>query len=142
MATLDTIVENRAVQTAMNRLVSEDKPQVVSVPGQSSSSSTSTEFTLDQQGQILSGQVEVNKLEAQQASIFVSGWRPFIGWVCGIALLYQYMISPLLPWVVNAFGGHVPPMPVLDRMLGELVIALLGLGFLRTAEKYGGVARN
>lgn len=87
-------------------------------------------------------QIEVNKLEAQNSNLFVSGWRPFIGWICGIGLIYQYVIRPLLPWIVNAFGGHVQEMPGLDSSLSELVTAMLGLGLLRTYEKSTGVARK
>jgi hypothetical protein len=86
-------------------------------------------------------QIEVNKIEAQSSSLFVAGWRPFIGWVCGSGLFYQYLLSPILPWVVNAFGGHVAPMPTLDGSLSELVTAMLGLGLLRSFEKYSKVAR-
>lgn len=86
-------------------------------------------------------QIEVNKIEAQSSSLFVAGWRPFIGWVCGLGLVYQYLLNPILPWAVNAFGGHVAPMPTLDGSLSELVTAMLGLGLLRSFEKYSKVAR-
>lgn len=81
-------------------------------------------------------QAEINKAEAQNPNVFVSGWRPFIGWVCGLGLLYQFLLSPILPWVINASGGNVPPMPGLDGTLGELVVAMLGLGLLRSGDKY------
>jgi hypothetical protein len=86
-------------------------------------------------------QVELNKVEAASSGIFKGGWRPFIGWVCGAALAYQFIVRPILPWLVNVFGGHVPPMPGLDDMLWELVFAMLGLGALRSADKKMGTAR-
>lgn len=87
-------------------------------------------------------QTEVNKTEAQHASLFVAGWRPFIGWVCGSALAYQFILRPLLPWFSVMVGHPVPEMPSLDDSLMELVMAMLGLGGLRTFEKVRGVARK
>lgn len=84
-------------------------------------------------------QVEINKVEAASSSIFVAGWRPFLGWVCGVAMAYQYVVRPLLPWLVITLGGDAPAMPSLDESLQELVLAMLGLGGLRTFEKIRGV---
>ena len=78
-------------------------------------------------------QVELNKAEASHRSIFVAGWRPFIGWVCGIGLLNQVMIAP---YVEYFFGATLPTVG--DKLLFDLVIALLGLGALRTVEKLSG----
>jgi hypothetical protein len=85
-------------------------------------------------------QTKVNEVEAANSSMFVAGWRPFIGWVCGSALVYQYLFSPLLPWLVNVFGGHASPMPGLDDNLWQLMLGMLGLGGLRTYEKVQGVS--
>lgn len=87
------------------------------------------------------GQLEVNKAEAGSMSVFVAGWRPFIGWVCGAALVFHYIARPLLPWLVGLFGAQVAAIPALD--LGDLMTILfgmLGLGALRTTEKVKGVA--
>ncbi len=86
-------------------------------------------------------QTEVNKLEAQSASLLVSGWRPFIGWVCGIALGYVWIGRPFIHDLCNVFGYN-PEFSVIDtdNML-QLVIALLGLGVYRTFEKVRGVSR-
>ena len=81
-------------------------------------------------------QTEVNANEAQNPSIFVSGWRPFIGWVGGLGLAYQYVIRPF----AVGFGWH--DLPVLDSSLNELVFSLLGMAGLRTYEKMQGVARK
>lgn len=86
-------------------------------------------------------QIEVNKTEAQHQSVFVSGWRPFIGWVCGCGFVYQYVARPLLPWALTVAGVEgVPALPALDGSLMELTVGMLGLGALRTFEKTKGVA--
>lgn len=87
------------------------------------------------------GQVEINKLEAQNADLFVSGWRPFIGWVCGSALLYTYVLSPFIAWGLIVWAPAAPLPVVPTDNLFELVLAMLGLGGLRTFEKLKGVSR-
>ena len=82
-------------------------------------------------------QVELNKIEAGSTSLFVSGWRPFIGWTCGFALFWNYVIRE----IVNAFIKV--GLPAVDMsQLYPLVIALLGLGVYRTTEKIKGVQNN
>jgi hypothetical protein len=87
-------------------------------------------------------QIEVNKAEAASGSIFIAGWRPFIGWVCGAALVVQYIASPLLPWLGAVAGFELPPIPSLDDSLWQLMAGLLGLGGMRTFEKMKGVDRS
>lgn len=87
-------------------------------------------------------QIEVNKEEAKHASIFVAGWRPFIGWICGAGLGWAFVGQPVANWVVAAFGLKVAALPILPtENLMELVVAMLGLGALRTFEKSKGVAK-
>jgi hypothetical protein len=86
-------------------------------------------------------QVEVNKAEAASGSVFVGGWRPFIGWVCGAALAYQFIVAPLALWGCQIAGLSVPPPPSLDGMLWELIFGMLGFGGLRTVEKLKGVSK-
>lgn len=81
-------------------------------------------------------QVELNKVEAGHRSIFVAGWRPFIGWVCGLGLLNAFLLNPWIDWLTDS---PVPDIPT-DIMM-ELVIAMLGLGALRTYEKLQGKAK-
>lgn len=81
-------------------------------------------------------QVEINKLEAQHRSIFVAGWRPFIGWVCGIGLANAFLVTPLLDAFLPEYSFELP-----TDVMAELVIALLGLGALRTFEKVTGKAK-
>ncbi len=81
-------------------------------------------------------QVEVNKTEAATGNMFIAGWRPFIGWVCGSALAYQYVVAPLGVYVCTLLGYTLPaPPPSLDGMLWELIIGMLGLAAMRTGEK-------
>ncbi|TWB20690.1 holin (3TMs family) [Nitrospirillum amazonense] len=85
-------------------------------------------------------QLEVNRAEAGNNSVFVAGWRPFIGWVCGAALAYQYIAMPLLVWVAGLAAGHaVIQPPKLDDQLTTILLGMLGLGGLRTLEKVKGV---
>ena len=92
-------------------------------------------------GQQQQGQVETNKIEAASNNIFVAGWRPFIGWVCGVALGYTYIVAPFWAWWLTLYhpGEMMPSLPV-DNLF-ELVLAMLGLGGLRTFEKIKGVGR-
>jgi len=88
-------------------------------------------------------QIELNKVEAGHRSIFVAGWRPFIGWVCGFALLWHFILFDLLTWVTVNFFTHVTALPELTgtETLVTVLLSLLGLGAMRTAEKFGGRAR-
>jgi len=97
---------------------------------------------LQQSGDLaqMTGQLEINKVEAANANIFVSGWRPAIGWVCALALLYQYLVRPLAVAIFAAVGHPLPVMPGLDENLWQLMMAMLGMGGLRTFEKVQGVA--
>ena len=94
---------------------------------------------LDAQVKLMLGQVEVNKVEASHQSIFVSGARPFIVWVCGFGMAYAAMLHPLLAWIALINGIPIPPelnSDVLMYVLG----GILGLGGYRTFEKTKGVA--
>lgn len=83
-------------------------------------------------------QAEINKVEAAHRSIFVAGWRPFIGWICGLGILWAFIGHPLFEWVVALKSLDVVPPSINTDHLLELVLALLGLGALRTAEKLTG----
>jgi hypothetical protein len=86
-------------------------------------------------------QAEINLKEAENPSMFVAGWRPFIGWVCGVAFLYAFLLQPLASWASVSLGGVV--LPVLDTStLMSLAMGMLGLGTLRTVEKVQGVDRQ
>ena len=87
-------------------------------------------------------QVEVNKVEAASQSMFVAGWRPFVGWTCGVALLYHFLLLPLLHFILKASGVEVD-LPEFDfSHLSTILMGMLGLGSLRTYEKLRGVSRE
>jgi len=87
-------------------------------------------------------QAETNLEQAKHPSIFVAGARPSIMWICAFALAWQFVGAPIASWVVVMWYPTVI-LPVLEtRELTGLVLALLGLGTMRTAEKWKGVARN
>ena len=86
-------------------------------------------------------QIEVNKAEAASASIFKGGWRPFIGWVCGVAFAWHFVLQPLVVFVLTAAGVAIPDLPEFDMgTLMPVLMGMLGLGGLRTYEKMQGKA--
>ena len=87
-------------------------------------------------------QIEVNKAEAASGSIFKGGWRPFIGWVCGSAFAYHFVLQPVIVFVVLAVGVDLPPLPEFDMTsLMTVLMGMLGLGGLRTYEKKQGITK-
>ena len=85
------------------------------------------------------GQLDINKTEATNPSVFVSGWRPSVGWVCSAGLAYSFIGQPLLAWASSYY--HIPSPPSLDMgTLFTVLGGMLGLGGLRTVEKVNGVA--
>lgn len=91
---------------------------------------------LDADLQLALAQAQTNTAEAASGNPFASGWRPFVGWVCGAGLLYQLLARPLL----IGFSGHDFPPLEIDTLM-TLLFGLLGLGAYRTAEKIKGVVR-
>lgn len=92
---------------------------------------------LQQNGELaqIVGQMEINKVEAASSSVFVSGWRPGIGWVCGAGFAVQFVIGPLAEWG-STLAGHPVKFPTMDTgTMMPLLLGMLGLGGLRTAEK-------
>ena len=87
-------------------------------------------------------QIEVNKIEAASSDFFKSSWRPFIGWVCGVAFAYHFVLQPIIIFVVALFGAEIPALPEFDMAsLMTVLGGLLGLGGLRTYEKSKGLAK-
>ncbi len=92
---------------------------------------------------LVQGQLAINQQEAQHKSIVVAGWRPAIGWICGIALGWNYIIQPILSWSAFLWGVELGEAPRLDTAeLTTILLGMLGLGGLRTYEKRLGVARD
>ena len=93
----------------------------------------------------MTGQNEINKIEAASDSTFRGGWRPAVGWICCAGLVYVFLIRPLLPWLVQVGGiivGQRPDLPPLPDIPMEdmlvLLTGMLGLGSMRTAERIRG----
>lgn len=106
--------------------------------------------------QIKLGQIEVSKIEAGHSSVFVAGWRPFIGWVCGVSLgtyyipmnlcaacIWLYQCSWMIAAAADPLKVVLPEWPISYNLaeLFQLLMALLGFGYMRMKEKETGVAR-
>ena len=97
---------------------------------------------LENAAQINLAQIEVNKEEAQHRTVFVAGWRPFIGWVCGVALAWHFVGVPGTLFFIAWSGAEVPELPVFDmNSLMTVLTGMLGLGGLRTFEKMKGLTK-
>lgn len=84
-------------------------------------------------------QIRVNEAEARHESIFVAGWRPFVGWVCGCALAYHFIAQPALTYFITLYRWETPPLPVFDMgTLMTVLLGMLGLGAARSYEKVKG----
>jgi hypothetical protein len=95
---------------------------------------------LDAELKMATGQMTVNQVEAASSSLFVSGWRPFIGWICGAAFAYKFVLAPAAAFALTA-AGHPVTLPVLDfTEMSTVLLGMLGIGGLRTLEKIKGVA--
>ena len=87
-------------------------------------------------------QIEVNKVEAAHRSRWVSGWRPFIGWVCGGALAWTFIGQPMAAYLLAIYSPATPPPPTVDLAgLYPVLLGILGLGTLRTVEKARGISK-
>lgn len=88
-------------------------------------------------------QTDINKAEAAHASVFVSGWRPAVGWVCVATLACNFIAVPLLAWASTVIDPSIPAPPRLEMAeLFQVLLGMLGLGGLRTYERLQGVARS
>jgi len=89
---------------------------------------------------VMVAQTDINKIEAGSTNIFVSGWRPFVGWVCGAGLAYVAVLEPMLRFIATMLG-YTGLFPEIDTTLTmQVLIGLLGMGGLRSLDKYNGVA--
>lgn len=89
---------------------------------------------------LVQGQLSVNQAEAASPSVFVAGWRPFIGWVCGSACAWNWIGFPVAKFACSYFGHPLALSPADLSELWPLLMGMLGLGGLRTVEKIKGVA--
>ena len=98
------------------------------------------------QAEMTKAQTAINAVEAASTNLFVSGWRPAVGWVCVLGLAYVFILKPLLPWtvgVISAMVGHPTAIAARpDAPMGDLIVLLggmLGLGAMRSVDKYNRV---
>jgi phenylpyruvate tautomerase PptA (4-oxalocrotonate tautomerase family) len=88
------------------------------------------------------GQIEINKEEAKSRNIFIAGWRPFVGWTCGLALFWHFLGLPVTLFVTGWFNLQHPPLPEFDmQSLMTVLLGMLGLGGMRTFEKFKGITK-
>lgn len=85
-------------------------------------------------------QIDINKIEAASPNVFVSGWRPFVGWVCGSAFALHFLFLPFFNWLAELFGHSAIVIPFDMTTLSTVLMGLLGLGTMRSVEKWRGVA--
>lgn len=140
MGLLDAILPSflgpvaNAVNTVVDRLV----------PDNNAAEKLKNEIALELAQANVKGQLaqlDINKTEATSSSVWVSGWRPYIGWIGGTGLGVQYVLIPLVGYGFSLFGHPAPPPMTLDPMLNEILFGILGLNQgLRTFEKVKGVA--
>jgi hypothetical protein len=92
---------------------------------------------------VIQAQADINKIEAANPNLFVSGWRPFVGWSCGISVVYAGIISPFAQFIAAVFFGYTGEFPILDTSLtAQILIGMLGLAGMRSFEKSKGVSRS
>jgi len=92
--------------------------------------------------ELAKGQLAVNAVEAAHKSLFVAGWRPFTGWVCGVSLAYHFILAPLIEWIL-VLSGNTLDLPEFDfSQLSTIVMGMLGLAGARSYEKTKGVSRE
>jgi hypothetical protein len=91
--------------------------------------------------EIAKGQMEINAVEAANSNVFVSGWRPFIGWTCGLGMFGNFITIPFSNFVLALFEVDIViPLVPLETMM-PVLMGMLGLGAMRTYEKKSGVSK-
>ena len=92
--------------------------------------------------ELAKGQLEMNKMEAQHRSIFVAGWRPFLGWGLSFAMIWHFVLAPITIFGFSYAGVEAPELPAFDMdSLMTVLLGMLGLGGLRTVEKVKGLTK-
>jgi len=110
------------------------------LPADKKAELTQAMATLQQQAQ--KAQTDVNAIEAANSNVFVSGWRPFVGWVSGIGFAWTVLFVPIVEGLAALFG-HPFTLPQADPLLKEILTGMLGVSYLaRTGEKALGVQAN
>jgi hypothetical protein len=92
--------------------------------------------------QLQLSQLEINKVEAGSTSLFVSGWRPAIGWVCGVSLLYAALVEPIARFIATVLFTYTGMFPIINTELTlQILLGLLGLAGMRSYEKSKGITK-
>ena len=91
---------------------------------------------------VVQGQININQTEATSPSVFVSGWRPMIGWVCGVACAWNWIGLKIALFFAALFGYTINMQPADMSEMMPVLLGMLGLGGLRTVERLNGVARS
>ena len=97
---------------------------------------------LDAHVKLMIGQMEINKIEAGSKSIFIAGWRPFVGWSCGFSLVYVSIVEPIARFIMLA-NDYTGEFPVIDTTLTiQVLLGMLGIAGMRSFDKSKGVETN
>ena len=92
--------------------------------------------------ELAKGQLEINKVEAQHRSMFVAGWRPFLGWGLSFGMIWHFVLVPLITFICAFAGMDIPDLPFFDmESLMTVLLGMLGLGGLRSFEKAKGLTK-
>ena len=92
--------------------------------------------------QLQLSQLEINKVEAGSTSLFVSGWRPAIGWVCGVSLLYAALVEPIARFIATVLFTYTGLFPIINTELTlQILLGILGLAGMRSFEKSKGITK-
>jgi phenylpyruvate tautomerase PptA (4-oxalocrotonate tautomerase family) len=92
--------------------------------------------------ELAKGQIDINKEEAKSRNIFIAGWRPFVGWTCGLALFWHFLGLPVTLFITGWFNLQHPPLPEFDMSsLMTVLLGMLGLGGMRSFEKFKGLTK-
>ena len=116
------------------------------IPDKAAAEKAKAEFAAvdqSQEFQLALQQILVNLEEAKSPSLFVSGWRPFVGWACGFGLAYVALLEPFARFIAQVGFAYVGGFPMIDTSLTmQVLVGMLGLGGLRSFEKSKKVARS
>ena len=128
-----------AIAGLVNTVVDKIWPDA-NIDANSKADAIKEQLTLELQSAM--GQLEINKAEASNPSLFVSGWRPMVGWICALGFGYQFLFRPIFAGFLLIFGV-TPVFPTIEiESLNTLLFGLLGLGTMRSVEKVTNVART
>lgn len=98
---------------------------------------------LDAQYRLMLGQLDINRVEAASEHWFTSGWRPYVGWVCGSALAYSAILEPIARFIATVTFGYEGPFPIIDTTITlQVLLGMLGFGATRSLDKYLGTTRK